>query len=176
MTEFINAQYERFSGPAGDLRIWWAGERTIREFYEQNIISALRFQEESIGFDVPELRPWRFSMVTNYRFEEGRLKGFNVGGSYRWMDEQILGYGLKDDLSGLSVENPIYGSTEGYIDLWFGYSRKLTEKIDWRIQANLRNVGESTGLVPISVNPDGIIAASRIQEGMTWALTNTFSF
>ncbi len=176
MKEFINAQYERFQGPAGDLRIWWAGERTIQEFYEQNIISALRFQEESIGFDVPELRPWRFSVISNYRFEEGRLKGFSVGGSYRWMDKQILGYGLKDDLSGLSVENPIYGSAEGYLDLWFGYERQLTEKVRWRIQANLRNVGDNHHLVPISVNPDGIVAASRIQEGNAWAITNTFSF
>lgn len=176
MKEFINAQYQRFQGPAGDMRIWWAGERTIQEFYEQNIISALRFQEESIGFDVPELRPWRFSVISNYRFEEGRLKGWNLGGSYRWMDEQILGYGLKDDLSGLSVENPIYGDPEGYVDLWFGYERQLTEKVRWRIQANLRNVGKSNSLVPISVNPDGIVAASRIQVGMSWALTNTFSF
>ncbi|MEQ9824173.1 MAG: hypothetical protein ABQ298_07300 [Puniceicoccaceae bacterium] len=48
--------------------------------------------------------------------------------------------------------------------------------MDWRIQVNLRNVGEDVSLTPISANPDGSIAAQRITEGMTWAVTNTFRF
>jgi hypothetical protein len=74
------------------------------------------------------------------------------------------------------VQKPIYGETEDHLDLWVGYQRDLTKDIRWRIQLNLRNVGESTGLTPISVNPDGVIAAQRITEGMSWQVTNTFSF
>ncbi len=176
MLDFIDGQWSKLQGPAGDLRLWWGGDRQLRQYYEDNIISAVEFQRESIGFDVPELRPWRFSAITNYNFSEGRFKGVNVGGAYRWQDKQILGYGLKDDLSGLSVEKPIYGESEGHLDLWVGYSRQLTEALNWRIQLNMRNVGENKGLTPISANPDGEIAAQRITEGMTWALTNTFSF
>ena len=31
-------------------------------------------------------------------------------------------------------------------------------------------------LVPINTNPDGSVAADRIVDGVTWAVTNTFRF
>lgn len=87
-----------------------------------------------------------------------------------------MGYGLKDDLSGLSVEKPIFGDVEPRFDTWVGYERAITNKVDWRIQLNVRNVGKDVSLTPISANPNGTIAAQRISEGMTWSVTNTFSF
>lgn len=176
MLDYIDGQWSRMQGDAGDIRLWWGGERTIRQFYEDNIISAVQFQEESIGFQVPELREWRYNLITNYSFTEGRLEGFNIGGGWRWEDEQILGYGLKDDESGLDVMKPFYGDTESHLDLWAGYQREIREGITWRIQVNFRNVGEDAGLTPISINPDGRIAAQRITEGMSWAITNSISF
>ncbi len=176
MREFITQQYARYSGPAGDLRLWWGGDSSIREYYENNIISALTFQEESVGSQAPELRPWRFALITNYGFEQGWLKGVNVGGAWRWEDSQILGYRLKDDRSGLDVHKPIMGQTESAVDVWIGYTRKLNERFTWRTQLNLRNVGKTRGLVPISANPDGSLAAQRIVDGMTWALTNSLMF
>ncbi len=176
MLTFIDQQWSKLQGPAGDLRLWWGGDNNVRRYYSDNIVSAVEFQKESIGFQVPELRPWRFSAITNYSFISGRLEGLNVGGAFRWEDKQILGYGLKTDLSGLDVRKPLYGESEEHLDLWIGYQRKLTPKISWRIQLNLRNVGEDVGLTPISVNPDGVIAAQRITEGMGWTLTNTFMF
>lgn len=118
----------------------------------------------------------RAALITNYSFEDGVLRGSNFGGSIRYQDAQILGYRLKDDLSGLSVEKPIFGESETRFDLWAGYERQLNDAIEWRVQLNLRNVGENVGLTPISVNPDGTVAAQRITEGMTWSLTNTFTF
>jgi hypothetical protein len=176
MLDFIDTQWAKLQGPAGDLRLWWGGDNNVRRYYNDNIISAVEFQKESIGFQVPELRPWHFGGITNYSFTEGRLKGFNVGGAYRWQDKQILGYGLKGDKTGLDVTKPFHGESEDHVDLWVGYQRKINRNIEWRIQLNLRNVGEDIGLTPISVNPDGVIAAQRINEGMSWAVTNTFSF
>jgi hypothetical protein len=176
MLDFIDKQWAQLQGPAGDLRLWWGGDNTLRRYYQDNIMSAVEFQKESIGFQVPELRPWRFSGITNYSFREGALQGFNVGGAYRWEDKQILGYGLKDDSTGLDVMKPLFGESEDHIDLWVGYERKINRNIKWRIQLNLRNVGENVGLTPISVNPDGAIAVQRITEGMSWGVTNTFSF
>lgn len=176
MLDFINKQWGQLQGPAGDIRLWWGGDNTLRRYYQDNIISAVEFQKESIGFQVPELRPWHFGGVTNYSFKEGALKGFNVGGAYRWEDKQILGYGLKSDKTGLDVQKPMFGKSEDHLDLWIGYQRKLRKDITWRIQLNMRNVGESEGLTPISINPDGVIAAQRITEGMSWSVTNSFMF
>lgn len=179
MQDFIDKQWARMQGPAGDIRLWWGGDNTIRQYYEGNIIAARLFQEESVGMQAPELRPKRISLVTNYSFTDGMLEGVNVGGSYRWQDEQILGYGLKDygaENPGLDVFKPIYGDTEDAIDLWVGYETKLTDRITWRIQLNLRNVGMDDGLIAISSNPDGSDAIYRIQQGMSWRVTNTFRF
>ncbi len=176
MLNFIEKQYERLQGPTGDIRLWWGGDNVIRKYYEDNIISALEFQKESVGFSVPELRPWRFALVTNYSFNDGRLKGLNVGGSYRWQDSLVLGYRLKPDNSGLDVTNPINGPEDDHLDLWVGYQMDLTPRVNWRIQLNVRNAFENDNLVPIASNPDGTISSYRIAQGMSWMLTNTFSF
>jgi outer membrane receptor protein involved in Fe transport len=176
MLNFIESQKQRFEGPAGDLRQWWGGDADFRERYAENVLAAVDFATDQIGQQVPELRPYRFSLITNHRFTEGMLTGFNLGGAFRWEDEPILFYELKDDLSGLDVSKTLKGPAESSLDIWLGYERKISERLNWRIQANVRNVGESRDLIPISVNPDGSIGVQRISEGMTWSLSNTFSF
>ncbi|MBK1878727.1 TonB-dependent receptor plug domain-containing protein [Pelagicoccus mobilis] len=176
MVDFIASQYARYQGPQGDLRIWWSGERSITQFYEENILSALAFLEESIGQQLPEIRPYRASFITNYRFRDGGFKGVNVGGSLRWADETILGYGLTSDNTKIDVNKVYYGPSETNVDLWAGYERKLSDKVDWKVQLNLRNVGRDPELIPISVSVNGEIGAQRIQDGMTWTVSNTFEF
>jgi hypothetical protein len=131
--------------------------------------------KSQIGQQAPEIAQWRFNLVNNYNFDSGFLKGANIGVAYRWEDKRVLGYGL-DSAGNLDVNLPLYGPTDEHFDVWVGYGRKLTSKIDWRIQLNLRNVGERTKLVPVSLNPDGQMALARIQAGMGWSITNTFSF
>lgn len=176
MLDYIASQWSRMQGPAGDIRLWWGGDVTLRRYYQDNIISAVEFQQESVGFQAPELRPYKASLISNYSISDGALKGTNFGGSIRYQDAQILGYGLKDDNSGLSVEKPIFGDSETRIDLWAGHERDLNDRVTWRIQLNLRNVGEDVGLTPISANPDGTVAVQRITEGMNWSITNSFKF
>ncbi len=173
---WIEYQHDRYAGPAGDQRLWWGGDRTYREYYENWIWAPYQFQLDANGQSAPEIRPWRFNLITGYSFADGLFKGFNVGGAYRWQDDAILGYELDDTRSKLDVNRPIKGGAEGNMDLWLGYQRQLTNKIHWRVQLNMRNVGEGAHLVPISVNPDGQVAAHRIADGMSWTLSNTLSF
>ena len=189
-----------YSGKAGNLPLWGGDPGTIgtngittsdngtlRQNFNLNIWSAYQFQKMLNGSEVAEVRPWRFNIINNYAFSSGMLKGFNVGAAYRWQKGQILGFGqkLKDPNGGYVISNfsddvditkKFIGDSEDAIDLWVGYGRKLTDKIDWRIQANLKNVGDHSKLVPISVNPDGSWAACKIQDGFSWSVTNTFTF
>ena len=176
LTDFIEAQYSKFQTAAGDLRLWWGGDSTVRQYYEQNIWAAYQFQLETNGKMVAELAPWKANLISNYSFQDGALKGANVGFAYRWEDKHILGYALNDAQDNLDIDSPYWSDTYDHLDVWAGYERQLNEKIKWRIQMNVRNVGEDVGLVPLSVQPDGTPAQYRIQEGMTWSLTNTFSF
>ncbi|HLP08312.1 MAG TPA: TonB-dependent receptor plug domain-containing protein [Opitutaceae bacterium] len=184
---------------AGDMRLWWGGDtNTIGQRFIQNIWAPYQFQVQTNGRMVSEMSPWRFNSVVNYSFDEsllnGRLKGVNLGAGYRWQKAPVIGYLITRStdaawirnnltpLSSLDVDLPVYGEAESDLDLWIGYNRQLTAKINWNIQLNLRSVGKKAHLQPISVQPllktDGSYdyANYRIKDGMTWTLTNTFSF
>jgi TonB-dependent Receptor Plug Domain len=186
---FIEKEHEFFSGPAGQLPLWgyWGGAgggtSTLYSYFMQNIWSAYQLQTAQTDTMQPELSKWNFKGITNYSFKNGMLKGFNVGGGVRWASKPILGYGISQytDVLGnqtwiMDVHKPLYGKIEEHFDAWIGYQHKLTSKIDWRLQLNVRNVGEKPHLVPVSVEPDGSWAQMRIEEGQTFELTNKFMF
>ncbi|RXK53831.1 TonB-dependent receptor [Oleiharenicola lentus] len=170
------------AGPAGDLvrfnsdysagnelrQAWnpWRGQYTLLKLQENTAAS--------------ELRKWRYNAVANYTFQGGRLKNLSIGGSYRWQDKVVIGYPLVPGAAGLAsfdLNQPYYGPAEDALDVWVGYERKLSDKINWRIQVNVRNVGDNNGLIPISVQPDGRTWASvRIAPTQEWFVTNSFSF
>lgn len=80
------------------------------------------------------------------------------------------------DTTTYDLDNPYHGPSLGNIDLWVGYGRKITDKIDWRVQLNVRNVGDGNALIPITTQPDGTHAGMRIAPAQVWSLTNTFTF
>lgn len=167
--------YTKFlAGDAGLIRLW--GGDPLRKVWADNILAPYAVLQAQIGSQVPEVSPWRFNVVTNYNFREGILKDVNAGLAYRWEDKRILGYAYNKTKDVLDISQPFYGPTDDHYDLWVGYQHKLTKKVGWRIQLNLRNVGEKAHLVPVNIQPDGTVALSRIQEGMIWQITNTFSF
>jgi len=130
---------------------------------------------------VSELREWRANLVTNYDFTEGRLKGFSAGAGLRYQSDVIVGYpptGNPNDPTTVEydLDNPYRGPAETNIDLWVGYTRRLSERVNWRIQFNVRDAFQSKDLIPISYQPNGTVAAYRIVSGQSFTLTNTFSF
>ncbi len=180
--ELISFLDEKMAGFAGDMRRW-NGEHvpsnTLRTAYNsfRSRWTLMKLQENAAA---SELRKWRFNVVTNYSFTEGKLNGLGVGAAYRWQDEVILGYPVSTDSMGLAVfdlDNPYYGPAEDGLDFWISYKRDLSEKVSWKIQLNVRNAFASDGVVPISVQPDGKTWASvRTKPVQEWFLTNTFSF
>jgi hypothetical protein len=172
----VEALYKKYQTPAGDIRRWWGGDEPMRDVFNRDVYSAYLFQKNTNGKMVAEMAPWRFNLVTNYKFDRGLLKGFNVGGGYRWEDHKILGYALNAKQDNLDISKPYWSKPDDSFDFWAGYERKISSKLDWRVQLNLRDVGKKPHVTPISVEPDGSYAQYRIQEGMTWTVTNTFSF
>lgn len=172
--QWVDTYTKFLAGPAGQIRMW--GGDTFAKAWNDNIISPYKVLKAQLGQQAPEVAKWRFNAVTNYNFSNGLLKGSNAGLAYRWEGKRVLGYQYSSALNALDVSKPWESPVDQHVDLWVGYGRKLTSKIDWRIQLNLRNVGEKNSLVPVNINPDGKVALSRIQEGMSWTLTNTFNF
>lgn len=158
--------------------------------WNANFMAQFNGLKQQEGGKVPELREWRANLIANYDFSEGRLKGFNVGVGLRWQSKVIIGYEpqfLNPDgtpatnhitarVAVLQLDRPFYGPAETNIDLWIGYKRKLTDRINLRTQLNVRNVGEGNSLIPVTVQPDGTPAGYRIAPTQVWSLTSTFEF
>jgi hypothetical protein len=170
------------AGPGGDLTRfnsdWSAGNQLRLDWTGWRAqYTLLKLQE---GTAASELRKWRYNAVTNYSFTHGMLKGTGVGAGYRWQDKVVIGYPVIPGANGLAsfdLSKPYYGPAEKGLDLWSSYERKLTDKIGWKIQANVRNVGQKDGLIPISVQPDGHTWASvRTAPVQEWFVTNSFTF
>lgn len=138
----------------------------------------------------PEIREWRYNVITNYRFSnDGPMKGWNVGGSYRWQDEASVGFrdgfinasdygatGL-DEVPVVDVTQPIFGPTTENIDLWVGYKRKImNDKVNWKIQLNIRNALDNDDLIITKVDPDGLPTRVRIVNPINFQLSTTFDF
>jgi outer membrane receptor protein involved in Fe transport len=157
-------QMPNFGGPNGIFNNNWTG-----------LFSTYTLLKAQQGSNVPEIRKWRYNVVTNYTFNRGILKNVGLGAAYRWQDKVGIGYPVKANGT-FDMNKPFYGPSEDAVDLWLSYEHKVTKKIDWRIQLNVRNAFAKDGLIPITVQPDGSWAAARIKPVQEWFLTNTFSF
>jgi hypothetical protein len=182
LDELISTMDTLMAGPGGDLVRFnseWSSGNELRQSYLpwRGQYTLLKLQENTAA---SELRKWRYNVVANYSFKNGILKGAGLGASYRWQDKVVIGYPVVPGTGGLAsfdLTKPYYGPSESSLDLWASYERKITEKLNWRVQLNIRNVGDDNGLIPISVEPDGHTWASvRVKPTQEWFLTNTFSF
>ncbi len=126
-----------------------------------------------------EQREWRVNAATNYDFIEGPLKGFGVGGAMRYQSKPAVGYVRSPDENGVVLpllDQPFFGPAETDFDLWASYTRPITDKIDWKIQLNIRNAFGDDDYIPVIINPDGRVAVVRNPNPTDIYVTNTFKF
>lgn len=163
--------YNMFEGPAS---VTFIGER-----YNTTYFSPTVQQRAKDGAASQELRKYRLNGTTKYSFREGRLKGFEIGGSLRWQSRVAIGYAttLNADVKQVPIlSQPFFGPSEFNGDLLLGYERKISEKLTWRVQLNARNLIGSQRDIPVAADPDGHRSVYRIAPEKAWYLTNTFSF
>ncbi|MDD2763778.1 MAG: hypothetical protein PHE83_07390 [Opitutaceae bacterium] len=174
----MNEMNTFYSGDAGFMRQFGltGASNMFKNIWRDSLWLPYQVLLSSQGQSAPEVSPWRLNGVTTYTFDHGRLKGLFVGGAARLEAGRIEGYRYSSDLGFLDVSKPLMGPNDEHFDMWVGYQRKLTHNVNWRIQLNLRNVGEKTRLVPSYYEPDGSLALARIQQGMEWQFSNTFEF
>ena len=177
-----------WNGPAGDMLLNSKNlttaqpSTTQRADWNNNVGYNYAFQKYTNGANVQELAKWRFNLTSSYAIDHGFLKGVKFGGSYRYSEKAALGYKWTYlTVAGKQVEvpditKPIYGKATNNVDLMVGYGRKLSAKLAWEIQLNVRNAFGKNELVPVTVQPDGNYAAYRIVEGPSWTVTNSIKF
>lgn len=180
---FLEAQNDFFTSAGGRLlRRSGTSTTTWKEQWDSSVWGPWSLSQLLNGTNNAELRPWRFNLITSYRFTQGRLNGFNVGGAYQWQDKIAIGYpsvyatiaGIKSET--FDVEHPYWGPSDTNVNLWIGYGKKVARNLNWRIQLNVDNAFGKNKLIPINTQPDGTPAAYRIKVGSTWSVTNTLEF
>ena len=168
----------RFQDPQSN-----AEPQTMREWTEAGF-QTLRTSLAAEGTQSPEQREWRVNLMTNYRFREGALKGFTVGGAFRYESAAIVDYPLIPNEDGNlvgDIENPYFnGNTHNY-DFWVGYELKVFKDVNWNIRLNVRNAfsGEND-FIPISYHRggalQGMVSRVRYAPQRLISLSNTFTF
>ncbi len=164
------------------------GNTTIASRY-LNIIQVLNQMAEADGQKVENGREWRVNLVTRYAFSEGVLRGAFVGTGYRWRSPQVIGYraalvtnkfplpGAPAEVLVPSREAPIEGKVMAETELFFGYSRRIGKRVNWRAQLNIRNVFDNEDRVQQRANiSEGFVTVYSVPEPRSFILTNTFSF
>lgn len=196
VASFVDETFQ--TSDAGLAPVWWPqnvdGLRGVGPypfFFRSDWLRVNSLNGQSAG----EIRKYRANLITNYDFNEGRFKGIGVGAGYRWEDRSILAYAPMVDAEGtfgVNLDAPFYAPSENSLDLWLSYTRKFSEKLRWKIQLNVFNVGEKNRLVPLAAGVDAARIGTAtpapgmdvpmkptsfaIREGMNWQITNTLEF
>ncbi|MDA1066248.1 MAG: TonB-dependent receptor plug domain-containing protein [Verrucomicrobia bacterium] len=153
---------------------------TLKEQVNADVLEYLE-QKAQEGTPTKEQRRYRVNFVTNYRFNEGFLQGFSVGGAARWQSDNSVGFPLiprEDGIVQPDVDNPWLNEDVYNYDLTFAYRKKITDKINWTIQLNIRNLQNlrNDDISTIRRQPNGDVARIRFDPPSQFLLTNTFRF
>ncbi|MDA1069761.1 MAG: TonB-dependent receptor plug domain-containing protein, partial [Verrucomicrobia bacterium] len=126
LTNFYDNFYNPYVTKYGDLENGNPAQIINPDATFSNVVNTNRFTYLSgklqEGRSSAELRPWRFNVITNYNFSEGRLKGFGIGGALRWQDSGVIGFPtLPGVIAGQDtfipdIANGYQGNTETNID------------------------------------------------------------
>jgi hypothetical protein len=163
----------------GNLVVRPNGE-TLQQAVDRNAIRIIRTEQSKEGSILPEIRKWRFNLVTRYGFAEGRLKGWSIGGAVRWQDKAAVGYHSTINSFGVAIQDidrPIYGPTLVTTDAFVNYSRKIfKDRVLWTVRLNAYNILNDTKEIPVAIDDDLVVVARQVQNGLTFRLANTFEF
>jgi len=157
------------------------GSQTVAQYFATSVDVPLANQLAAEGVSAPEIRKYRVNLVTNYTFNrESFLKGFGVGTGVRWQDKVGIGYPVSYTSTGsvfIDRNKPYWGPDELNVDFFASYGRRLWKnRLDWKVQLNVRNAIGQGDLIPITAQPDGSPAAVRLAPDRRWYLTNSFNF
>ena len=153
------------------------GYDTVETWYQALAVAPFATAKLYEGKPRPQQREWRWSAITNHRFNQGLLKNAGVGGALRWEDKAAVSFRGTPGADGVIREykgGPIYDDARYYVDLWTSYSKRLSDKTNLRVQLNVRNALERGGIRAVAYNPDGAPSVFRIIDPREFIFTLTF--
>lgn len=151
--------------------------KTVAEeiaFFRQRILNAKTAAE---GRRAEALREYNVNVLTNYRFDDGRLKGFSIGGNLQYRGPAVIGARVDPITNVPDHSNPIMGNSYTLVGLHLRYERRLMDRYNWQIGLHIRNLFDVGPFIEKTASAvDGSITGREIQEPRNWMLTTGLEF
>jgi hypothetical protein len=165
-------------------RITGGTSEIIRDFFETNVRNAYLYSLVATnGQAADNMREWRANLISNYTLRKGPLKGLTVGGTARWRSSAIIGYGATTTTlsNGQTRQYPDTtivhrGPEELFFDGLVRYSRKLTKRMTWDVQLNVRNLLDDDDPTPSAAYTSGLIQRYTRVAPRTWVASSSLEF
>ncbi len=120
------------------------------------------------------------NLVTGYDVSEGMLKGFGIGGMYRWRQKSILGYAYVTGRTDLFDTSKVFYGDDTHVLGTFAYYRFKKWGTSARIQLNVNGLNNDERLHPYAAVDKGdgtpLITRYILGPGRNYSLTTTFDF
>ena len=116
-------------------------------------------------------------------FNEGRLKGWSVGGNFRWRSANTSGYERLPDPTGapngnLDVTRPLRGEEFWDLGTMISYQRRIFREINLRTQLNIQNLPnwQTPRLVKSDYDTNGVYGTTNDIVPVLWELRRPRNF
>ncbi len=134
---------------------------------------------------------YAFNGLVTRVFNEGRLKGWTVGGNFRWRSENTIGYQRLTDTAGvpngrIDVNRPLHGDQFWDLGAMVSYQRRVFNNVNLRTQLNIQNLPnwQTPRLVRSDYDTNAIYGTTNAVVPVLWelrrprnyVLTATFEF
>lgn len=170
--------------------------QTIQDYYDstfvaQNLLPLL----SSSNRKRTQQRDWRVNLNTNYRFDQGFLRGLFVGGGFRYRSSAVIGYGVKSVPKGTVIPGyndgrPVAASTvltdldrvytspaNFWVDMMAAYELPGSGRDRrYRLQLNVRNLLDRQALLPSLADSNGVAQVWSFQYPREVILSLSASF
>ncbi len=124
------------------------------------------------------------NLVATHVFDaQGPLKGWSLGGNFRWRSGAVAGYQRQIDARGvpegvIEVNRPIMGDAFADLGTMLRYQRKLERGMGLTVQLNVQNLlnWQDPRLVKVATDSEGILGPQYAPVGITYTLQRPRNF
>ncbi|MDR2673941.1 MAG: TonB-dependent receptor, partial [Opitutaceae bacterium] len=154
-----------------------SGGNTINDIIDNRLLPNHRELKSMEGDTAAFIRPLSVTFVTKYRFTNPRwLRGVSVGGSVRYRDRTITGFGINEDGT-INRDVTYHGRDIWQTNAFIAYERSfLRRKVRWKTQLSVRNILDDTKPLEVRARADGVPDRLQLVQPRTLTWSNSFSF
>ena len=190
LTSFINQRVAYWqanglwNGPTTTKQDWCGCPETGQQVYNADVLGPFIAYQSANGQPSQQLHKWKATLVTNYTFDQGIVKGLGVGTGIRYFDKTDIGnpviYGNVNGaqtVTGLDLQHPYTVPGQTSVEAWLTYSRKVYDsKYLLTFRLEVENLQSGGGYTALAANSDGTHQLFGITPPRTYYFTTDLKF